>query len=101
MRDRSSSPCRFLQEAHDYTADAVLGRLSARKSCLSNDFEHLSIVVEHMRDKLSDTTGTRNIGEPLQEQRAGAAILIVICDGGRKLRTLAAGRGADEAAHRN
>lgn len=75
----------IVEEAHYDTTDAVLGRLSARKSCPSNDFEHLSIVFEHMRDELSDTVGTRNIDEPLQEQRARAAILIVVCNRDREL----------------
>jgi hypothetical protein len=91
----------IVHEAHDNTADAALGRLSARKFRPSNNFEHLSIVFEHMRDELSDTAGTRNIDEALQEQRARAAILIVVGNGDRELRVLAAGRDPDEAAHRD
>ena len=91
----------IVQEAHDDTTDAVLGCLSARKFRASNDFEHLSIVFEHMRDELSDTARTRNSDESLQEQRARAAILIVVCNRDRELRARAAGRGPDEAAHRD
>jgi hypothetical protein len=91
----------IVHEARDDTADAVFGRLSARTFRPSNDFEHLSIVLEYIRDELSNTAGTRNTHELLQEQGGCAAILIVVCNRDRELRALAARRDPDEAANRD
>jgi hypothetical protein len=54
-----------------------------------------------MRDELSDTAGTRNTDEWLQEQGRRAAIPIVFCNGDRELRALAARCHADEAGYRD
>ena len=54
-----------------------------------------------MRDELSDTAGTRNMDESLQEQRARAAILIVVCNRDRELRAVPAAGDPDEAGHRD
>ena len=54
-----------------------------------------------MRDELPDTAGTRNMDESLQEQRARAAILILVCNRDRELRALVAWRVPDKASHRD
>ena len=52
-----------------------------------------------MRDEPSGSAGTRYMDELLQEQRARAAILIVVRNRDRELRALAAWRDPDVARH--
>lgn len=79
----------------------MLGRFSARKFRASNQFQHIAIVFEDIRDEFSELAASGNADKFLEEQGGRAAILIVVCNGDGELRALVAGRVSDEAGHRD
>src|SRR5262249_40600204 len=91
---------RCLKAQYD-TANAVLGRLSQRQLGILEYLEHVSVVVEHVRDKLPHAAISRNADELPQEQGGRAAMLILVGNDERHLRAVGTGSDADEFAQRD
>lgn len=60
------------------TANAVLDRVSQWRFGILEYLEHLSVVLEHEREQLSNAEASGDVKEMLQEQRRRASMLIVV-----------------------
>ena len=74
----------------------MLDRLSQWQFGILEDLEHLSVVLEHEREQLSNAEASGDVKEMLQEQRCRASMLIVVGNDESHLRTVRAGSDANE-----
>jgi hypothetical protein len=61
-----------------------------------NDLEHFSVLIEDVRDELSNTAPSRNADELLKKQRTRAAMLVLVGHRETQIRALGGGGDANE-----